>query len=190
VLLSLLINSGKLYAQTHTFGIHAAGKEIGKITASLTEHENKQSYEIVSDVNFKVLWRKYNRTTSNLAIYENEELTASFSGVYMNEDLEDSSTLYMGQDKYLCFRYPNERFEIKKEPVHFTTAKLYFKEPIGVDQIYSERYLDYGSIEHIENHQYKLTLPNGKVNYYTYTDEVLVEVLVDRTWFDLEFRKK
>ena len=123
-------------------------------------------------------------------MYENEAVKTSFLGIYMNNDLEDSSSINLDQNKYNCYRYPDDRFALNSTELLFTTAKLYFHEPVGIQRIYSERFLQYCSLEPKGNHKYKLNLPNGRVNYYTYGDDKLVEILVDRTWFNLEIRQK
>ena len=185
----LLIFGSGLYAQTHWYTIHRGGKQIGEISASLVESEHTETYEILSDVTFKVLWKSYNRKTSHLVVYEHESLTSSSSGVYMNDDLEDSAALNLDYKTYHCFRFPDDRFILSDEGVQFTTAKLYFQEPVGVSQVYSERFLLYCTLEPEGKHRYKLSLPGGKTNYYTYEDNNLSEVYIDRTWFNLEFKK-
>ena len=186
-LLIILIDPAGLLAQTHRFAVHLAGKEIGTVTASLTETNTTQTYQIHSDVTFKVLWKSYNRITSNRVTYKDEVVQTSYSGVYMNNDMEDSSRVSLFNRTYDCYRYPDEKFQLIDAPVQFSTAKLYFSEPVGIPRIYSELFLSFCPLEDQGNHRYKLYLPNGSVNYYTYADSKLIEVLVDRTWFNLRF---
>lgn len=117
-------------------------------------------------------------------------MKTSRSGVYMNNDLQDSTALNQQLNSYNVYRYPNERYKIDSVDMGFTTAKLYFKEPVGINEVYSERFLQYCPLEVVGGHKYKLNLPDGKTNYYRYEDQKLVEVSVDRTWFNLEIRKK
>jgi len=177
-------------AQHNSFTIHFAGKEIGEINTYLTESENTQIYEVTSVASFQVLWMKYHRTTSNLVTYENETVSTSYTGVYMNNDLEDSAAIHFNDDSYKCYRHPDERFVLKDSSMQFTTVKLYFHEPIGVEKVYSERFLAYCDLEKDGKNKYKLYLPDGKINYYTYANKLLIEVFVDRTMFDLQFLKK
>lgn len=180
----------KVYAQQHTYSIRAAGKEIGEITTSLTKSGDIDTYEVVSEVNFQILWKNYHRKTTNSATYRLQGLQESLSEVYMNNDLEDSSTMIFVKDQYDCYRHPNETFAFSHNGLQFTTVKLYFQEPVGINQVYSERFLEYCPLEFTGDHKYKLYLPNGKINYYTYANNSLVEVFVDRTWFNLKFARK
>lgn len=189
-LLFVTIGLGKLYAQKHTYSIHVAGKEIGEVTASLTESGHTQTYEIISDATLKIFWKRYNRKTSSFVIYQNEAVKTSFAGVYMNNNLEDSAAINLDQNSYDCYRYPDERFVLNDTEVHFTTAKLYFQEPVGIQKIYSERFLKFCPLEVRGDHKYKLSLPNGRANYYTYANSTLIEVFIDRTLFNIKFRQK
>lgn len=180
----------EIYAQNHRYGVHRGGKEIGEVTASLTEYLHTQTYEILSNVSFQVLWKRYHRTTNNLVVYSGASMESSYSGVYMNNDLQDSTSLNQEHNNYHVFEYPRRRYILYSTDLRFSTAKLYFQEPEGVHEVYSERFLQYCKLEAQEDHTYKLYLPDNKVNYYTYEDDELVKVAIERTWFNLEIRKK
>ncbi len=188
--LSILFFQNIACAQKSTYSITAAGKEIGQISTLLVKSGNTETYKVVSEVNFKVLWNHYNRKTDNLAIFENGILQKSHSGVYMDHELEDSASMVLNNDKYSCYRYPDKTSTFSDSLLQFTSVQLYYKEPIGFDKIYSERFLDYCRVEKLGNHKYKIHLPNGKQNIYTYVDGILTEVFVDRTWFNLRFQRK
>jgi hypothetical protein len=108
----------------------------------------------------------------------------------MNNNLEDSTSLNQERNNYHVFQFPQKNYILNNTELRFSTAKLYFQEPKGIQEVYSERFLQYCRLEAQEGHRYKLYLPDGKVNYYTYKEHELVKVDVERTWFNLEFRKK
>ncbi|GJM29126.1 MAG: hypothetical protein DHS20C17_17610 [Cyclobacteriaceae bacterium] len=170
--------------------MHRGGKEIGEISASLEESSYTETYTILSDVSFRILWKQYRRKTSNLVVYQGESMKTSYCGVYMNNDLQDSTAMHKEQNSYRVFKYPDGRYQLDNTELNFSTAKLYFQEPVGVQNVYSERFLQQCRLEAQGNHRYKLHLPDNKKNYYTYKDRQLVAVSIERTWFNLEFRKK
>ncbi len=174
-------------AQEVKFSIQHSGKEIGQVRASLIKTGDTHTYEVISNVDFRVLWKDYNRKTSNKVVYHDDMLQSSYNSVYMNDEMEDTSAIRHHQEKYHCFRYPEEKIEEPESKVEYSTVKLYFAEPVGITSIYSERFLAYCPLEKIGDQKYKLSLPNGKENHYTYANNKLVEVFVDRSWFDLKF---
>jgi hypothetical protein len=107
----------------------------------------------------------------------------------MNNEMVDSSTVEQDINDYHAFKFPDDHFVLNHVDLRFTTAKLYFQEPLGIKRVYSERFLKYCPLEAQGDSRYKLHLPDNKVNYYIYKDEQLAAVLVERTWFNLEFRK-
>ncbi len=175
--------------QTHSYSIMLAGKRIGSIQAVRTVDDNKAYYDVFSDVNFKVLWKKYNRKTKNLLEKENGHLVNSRSGIYMNDVLEDSAYFIKKGEKFYCYRYPDDEFEREFSEITHHTMDLYFKEPVGLEKIYSERFLAYCKVRPKGLNKYVISLPNGKENVYTYEEGVLVEVFVDRNWFNLTFKR-
>lgn len=165
------------------------GKKIGSIHASKTQVEGKIYYDVYSDVNFKVLWKKYNRKTKNVAEKLDGQLIKSSSGIYMNNELEDSAYFEKNQAKFDCYRFPDQEFSKNFEEITDHTMDLYFTEPRGLEKIYSERFLEYCEVKSKGLNKYLISLPNGKENVYTYEDGELVEVFVDRTWFNLTFKR-
>jgi len=176
-------------AQELYYTVDMRGKEIGKIKAIITQTPNSKTFTVLSEVNFKVLWKKYQRISNNYVVYENDNLVEIFAGVYINNDLEDSVTLTHDGETYYSYRHPDESLPITDPSVNFASIELYFSEPVGIEKIYSEQHLTYCPLEKYDSHKYKLLLPNGDFNTYTYEDSQLVEVVVDRTWFDLKFIK-
>ncbi|MEQ8925046.1 MAG: DUF6134 family protein [Fulvivirga sp.] len=177
--------------QEYNYSIHLAGGKIGGINATLTEENGVQYYEIESDVTFKVLFKKYNRKTIHRVKYSNGTIEESYTAVYMNKNQEDSASLvHLSNYEYRCFM--TEKDEPYKQhfgPIKFPTAMLYYKEPKGVNKVFSERFLDYCPVKVLEKGKYEVYLPNGKENIYTYENGELKSVFIDRTWFNIEFKK-
>ena len=189
VLLCCLFWSIQSYGQKHHFKVHKGGKEIGEVTATLKKSLNTQIYKIQSDVSFRILWKHYRRKTNSTVTYRDEFVETSYLGIYMNNEMVDSSTVEQDINEYHAFKFPDDHFVLNQVDLRFTTAKLYFQEPLGIKRVYSERFLKYCPLEAQGDSRYKLHLPDNKVNYYIYKDEQLAAVLVERTWFNLEFRK-
>ena len=60
------------------------------------------------------------------------------------------------------------------KPVTFTSTQLFFKEPVGVSEIYVERLNIFTPIEKKEEGLYK-TVVDGSDNYYRYENGAMVE---------------
>lgn len=190
LILLICLSSFNLCAQVKKYKIILAGNEIGTITAIRTEISGTYHYDIKSDVRFKVLWKKYHRTTNNELSHKENKIIKSFSSIRMNDALEDSAAMILQLDgKYEVYITPEREVNLDHLEVDFPAALLYFKEPEGKAEIYSERFLEHCPIKTKDEGKYILSLPNGKENVYTYENGELTEVFVDRTWFNLRFMK-
>lgn len=187
---AIILSSIQLLAQVKSYNIILAGNEIGTITAIRTEISGAHHYDIKSEVHFKVLWKKYHRTTDNELVHKGDQILSSYSNIRMNDVLEDSAALHLNKKgEYEIYIEPEREVEMDNISIIFPAALLYFKEPKGVNEIFSERFLEHCSIKSKSEGKYVLELPNGKENVYTYVNGELQEVFVDRNWFNLRFIK-
>jgi hypothetical protein len=162
----LFLSHSAALSQEYKFNVDLAGKKIGEINASATQNGETHMYEIISEVNFKVLWKNYNRKSSNRMIYEEDNMIFSYSGIHMNDDLEDSVTMHKILDHYDCYQHPGKSLRLKSTNLNFTTAKLFFEEPLGMNRIYSEQYLEYCELVSNGDHKYTLHLPGTIDNHF------------------------
>jgi uncharacterized protein DUF6134 len=61
----------------------------------------------------------------------------------------------------------------KNYPITFNMLRLYAGEPVNVDQVYSDNYETFITLEKTEPHSYKISLPNGNYNVYHYENGIL-----------------
>jgi hypothetical protein len=57
----------------------------------------------------------------------------------------------------------------------------------NITKVYSDNYQKLLDLKKVDEHKYRLTLPDGNYNYYTYRDGVCCKVDVERTFFTLQF---
>jgi len=185
-LFCITILSSTLHAQEHAFSIHIGNKEIGTITANRDTIQNREVYKVVSDAAFRVLW-KYHRTTDMIAYYVNDTLESSVSKVVMNDDVKEHSEFWKDGITYKCHK--QDKIERKEKAVTYSSIKLYFHEPVGIDSVYSETFLESSFLQDLGDHKYKLFLPGNRENTYSYINGELQEIKVDRT-IDLLFKRR
>lgn len=71
--------------------------------------------------------------------------------------------------------------------IYFTTASLYFEEPIHHKQVYSEKFQKMIPIKNVGSKRYLLDLPNGNKVYYSYHNGVCSLVEAETDWANLQF---
>ncbi len=175
-----------IHAQSKAYSITRSGKKIGTVNTRVTNTSNQKKYKIDSDVKFKVLWRKYHRTTDVELTYEDGLFKSGYLRAYMNGELKDSVEITSSGGEWNLFKYPSKREKTRNLGANFTASLLYFEEPDGISDIYSMRFLDTGSLKALGNSRYQLRLPNGKRNYYTYSSDGLEEISINRKLFKIK----
>lgn len=159
---------------------------IGNIKVERTYQENIKSITIDSDVNFSFI-ASYNRTSHITAEYTSDTLSYSIHKSYINKKLKELNKIERKRGQYHCNKEGHKEI-ILHSPIKFTIAKLYYNEPTIRKYVYSERHMGNCTVERISPHKYKITMPDKKVNYYTYEKGQLIKVEVHRTAFNLIFR--
>ncbi|MBK9274711.1 MAG: hypothetical protein IPM49_09250 [Flavobacteriales bacterium] len=174
-------------AQDGTFQILKGGKPVGRIDVKRTEAAGKAVYRMTSRSSIVVLWT-HDVRSDMLTEYQGGQLTRCYSTYHVDDELRDSSYLYTVGGRPLCYVHPGEVF-VGRTDNPWTVARMYYEEPIGQDSIFVESELRDCPLRAVGDGRYILTMPEKGTNHYTYRDGVLHEVLVDRTLFNLLFRR-
>jgi hypothetical protein len=174
-----------LTGQSVELKIFKKSKEIGSIVGKRTEGPDSTSYIVHTNVNFSFLV-SYDRKQYTRAVLRNDRLHQCQSKITVNDDLKENKFSHFSIHGEHGMNHGVNYREMDQE-VKFSTIMMYFHEPKGIDQVFSESFQEFCQIEKLPKQSYKLTLPNGEHNIYRYHNERLVEVDVQRTWFDLTF---
>ncbi|HMQ76295.1 MAG TPA: hypothetical protein PKE21_07010 [Flavobacteriales bacterium] len=174
-------------AQDGTFQILKGGKPVGRIDVKRTEAGGKAVYRMTSSSSIVVLWT-HDVRSDMLTEYQGGQLTRCYSTYHVDDELRDSSYLYTVGGRPLCYVHPGEVF-VGRTDNPWTVARMYYEEPVGQDSIFVESELRDCPLRAVGDGRYILSMPNKGTNHYTYRDGVLHEVLVDRTLFNLLFRR-
>jgi hypothetical protein len=192
VLVALLAFFGSLtgstaQAQQTRFDIWKGDAVIGTVLARRTLAEDRTHYLMTSYSEFDLVWKQ---VVSSLVSteYRSGSMDRCNSHMKVNGSVRDSSHFASAAEPNNCFVHPDERFS-HTDPVEWTTARMYFEEPIGQQRIFVESVLRYCPLQHLGGGEYRLTLPDDKVNRYVYKNGRLEEIHVDRSFFDLVFKR-
>ncbi len=184
--LFLLVIIGGSSAQQSRFDVLKGDDVVGRILASRSVNGERTTYLMTSYSEFDIIWKQVVRSILTVN-YMGDLLDRCHTSISVNGALRDSSHLDPAAEPS-CFIHPGQRFPLDQE-VKWTTARMYFEEPVGQRTIFVESVLKHCPLESIGPGKYRLTLPGDKVNNYAYKDGVLQEIHVDRSFFDLIFRR-
>ncbi|CAN5443756.1 hypothetical protein BH23BAC1_BH23BAC1_06130 [soil metagenome] len=165
-----------LQAQELSYDIVWKGDSIGFLHASKIPTKNMTRYEIDSQASFRFI-AKIELDYYFENVFSNGVLVKGISKHSMNNKLKSSSSIKWDGKKYNA-TVDDLEVPLDKKAVKTSMTSMYYQEPVGINEIFSERYAVYCAIKPVGTNKYELTLPNGKKNYYTYEGGIctLVEV--------------
>jgi len=127
--------------------------------------------------------------TYNLySIYKDKHLFHSLVSVYLNKRLHSKTKVDRIGDTYQIFK--NGQKTYLNKVVIYSGSLLYFKEPLGLTQIFSEFDGLIKSIDKIGPHQYRITNPiNGKTSIYEYQDGILKQIIIHHKLLNVKIER-
>lgn len=174
-------------AQRSSFTILKRGQPVGSILASRLEIGDRSTYLVTSYTEIDVVFKQVVRTSMAVE-YRNGTINSCRSTMHVNDGLRDSSEMSMRSGQPICFVSPGPPFP-REGNSKWTTARMYFEEPIGQKLIFVESVLQECVLRAIGANTYELVLPNKNTNRYIYVGGVLQQIQVDRTLIDLVFQR-
>lgn len=179
---------GWVQAQESTFDILKGGEVVGSVAASRTTTGDRTLYVMTSYSVMNVIW-KQTVTSAMFTEYSGGTLRACMSSIHVNGAVRDSSHMTTDADGLRCHVYPRPVFR-RAEALPWTTARMYYEEPVGQESVFVESVLAPCSLRVVSPGNYLLTFPNGAESRYVYAQGQLQEIHVDRLFIDLLFRRK
>lgn len=183
-----LMISAQVYAQA-TFDIQLAGRDIGRLHVPLAVTKNDV---VVKRIEAEFSVPLYTGKFSNESHFLNGILIHSTSLNYGNDQLKEKTVTRQIEEKRYEATFSGENSK-KRSAVHITgdialtVTSLYYAEPVGHKQVYSERYGKMCTIKRLATGSYELLFPDGKKSIYNYQKGVCREVIAELAGAKLRF---
>ena len=178
------------HSQELVYDIVKGKKKLGELHADRYMVDNGFLIDIESNVKFwffgnrRVMYKLVNK-------YESKTLISSFSTSTMNDKPRHTTSISYEIGKYKFSDVQDSEINFcDTTHINYTIAYMYFKEPGNIDLVYSERYLKYLPLEKVDDHKYKVSLPGGVKNYFTYDNGLTKEVEINHTLAKFYFKRK
>jgi len=161
------------------------GKVIGKINFVESIQGQKKSLSMTSDVKTRYIF-SFSDETSETATYENGVMVySSFHQNQTGSAIDNKTTIAAG--KFYKITDDGESKLISLNPIYYNMLLLYTTIPAGISKVYSANFQKHLEIKKVEENKYRLTMPDGKFNYYTYKNGICTKVEIVRSLFTLHF---
>jgi hypothetical protein len=180
--------SSVAFSQNSYYDVIVAGRNVGSLRVFGDELKNDvEMHRIESDFKFLFYSGKYSIESN----YSQGKLLNSVAAHHVNGDLKErthtkSSTSSLYQILFSGEDAPKNNRKELNFPIENTITGLYYKEPVNIREVYSERFGQMCNVRKISEGLYGVDLPDGKKGIYTYKNGKCKEVTQDLAGFKLK----
>lgn len=186
ILLNFLITAS-INAQQRklAYNVMRNGNVIGRINFIELTQGQKKFLSFTSDVKTRFIL-SFCDQSSETAAYENGVMI--YSSFYQKQNgsvKANKITIAAGKSYKLVDK--NITSLVSYPPIRYSMLQLYINIPETVDKVYSDNYQKHLDIKKVDQNIYRLALPDGNYNYYTYENGVCSKVVIERSLFTVQF---
>ena len=170
--------------KTLKYTVYRNGDEVGWINLSKFDADNRSTIDLASEVSFHILF-KFTVKASEKVEFMNGTMMHSYIYRKMNGNVKaDKHTRYTDHGYEVEEASGKKELDIKN--VMYNVDCLYFKEPVGISQVYSDNFQQFVAIEKKPKGFYRIKFPDGNSNDYYYKNGICAAVHVDNTWYSAD----
>ncbi|MPR35736.1 DUF6134 family protein [Salmonirosea aquatica] len=176
-------------SQAIIYDILLAGRAVGELTITPSRgsdgSENLRVRGAIDTFLYDVVYVGENR-------FEKGVLKTALSSQEVNGKLKEKTNTVQTSDIYHV-TFADAKSASKEtaqvpHPINHTVTSLYYREPVNLKQIYSDRFGKMCPVQKVGTSAYEIVMPDGKKTRYTYADGQCREVQSEIVGFNLIFR--
>jgi hypothetical protein len=77
---------------------------------------------------------------------------------------------------------------INQKQINNNLTLMYLQEPVGLSQVYSDNFQQFVQVKQVDSHTYRINLPDGNYNFYTYTNGVCSKVDIHHSLYTIQIQ--
>ena len=160
------------------------GEDIGIIKLKQTTRGDSVLYKMTSDIKTRFIF-KITVKSEEESTFHGGKLLYSAVNRTVNGDEKVKRQTIAGNNVYTLNKEGKPGI-IYSEIINYNLMSLYCKEPVNIASVYSDNHQQFLPIRKINDHTYKIDLPDGNYNHYIYNNGICVKVDVFSTLFNME----
>ncbi|HET6226717.1 MAG TPA: DUF6134 family protein [Bacteroidia bacterium] len=171
-----------------SFKITYHNLQLGYVKAIKHASAIRNTYTVFGKAESDLFLKKIVSENCIHSIFEDNKLLSAVTFVKRNGKTLSNTSTKLLQEKYIISSI-EQISQLKRNEIDFTVALLYFQEPLGIENIYSEAW---GKILPLNSHnnEYRFTIPDGTVCTFKYKNGVLEEVTSNTVIGEIKFTRE
>jgi len=161
------------------------GKVIGQINFVELIQGKKKFISMTSDVKTRYIFAFSDETSETAGYEDGVMIYSSFYQKQTGSGEATKTTIASGKLYKLTDNGVSKLVTLN--PIYYNMLLLYTIMPEKINKVYSANFQTMLDIKKVEENKYRLTMPDGKYNYYTYKNGVCTKVEIIRSLVSLQF---
>ena len=171
-----------------TYIVRYKGDDIGTLKLQQTVKGDTIHYRMTSDIKTRFIFNIRVKSVEE-SEFQKGRLIYSAVNRTVNGDEKVKKQTRAGNKIYTLSDDENS-VVLHNESIGYNLMKMYCLEPVNISKVYSDNYQKFLPITKIKPHTYKVVLPDGNYNYYSYTNGICSKVEVFNTLYHMEMHLK
>ena len=170
------------------YDVEIQDKNVGWMTCSKSPSATDPTitnYVIDSKVIINII-TTYTIQFNSSSSYKYNDLYRANYATKVNGDTQSFSTVKWDGSRYLGWDGTNNNV-ITSEKITQSIGNLYYKEPVGLTQLFSEKYMAMCPISHVGEY-YTVSFPDGKTTIYKYQNGICIWAESKQKLYKIVFR--
>jgi len=172
--------------QTLNYNVLHSGNTVGHMKLQQVKDGDDTFLKIASDVKMRFVFSIQVNIQED-SHYRNGKLLCSHVSRKVNgKQKADKLTRANGD----CYQLTDDGkiSSINQKQINNNLTMMYLQEPVGLSQIYSDNFQQFVQVKQVESHTYRINLPDGNYNYYTYTNGVCSKVDIHHSLYTIQIQ--
>ncbi|MCO5946015.1 DUF6134 family protein [Mucilaginibacter flavidus] len=172
--------------QTLNYNVLHSGHTVGHMKLQQRKDGGDTFLNVASDVKMKFIF-SIQVCIREDAHYSNGKLLSSHVSRMVNGSQKaDKSTKANGESYQLTDG--SKVSSINQKQINNNLTLMYLQEPVGLSQIYSDNFQQFVKVEQTGSHTYRINLPDGNYNFYTYANGVCSRVDIHHSLYTIQIQ--
>jgi len=172
--------------QTLNYNVLHSGHTVGHMKLQQRKDGCETFLKVASDVKMKFIF-SIQVCIREDAHYSNGKLLSSHVSRMVNgKQKADKSTKATGESYQVS---DNGKIgSINQKQINNNLTLMYLQEPVGLSQIYSDNFQQFVQLKQVDSHTYRVNLPDGNYNFYTYTNGICSRVDIHHSLYTIQIQ--
>ncbi len=173
--------------QARAYKVFYKGDVVGTMQFYRKQTGDKIFLKMTSDIQISYFILKVHVVTKGETVYENGKLLYSHEYRNINGNTKTNKETRATESAYLTTA-EGRTGSLDYKVIDYNFLLLYCKEPVNIQKVYSDNFQQFLAIKKTDDHKYRVDLPDGNYNCYTYRGGVCTNVEIHHSFYTVQMQ--